>query len=804
MNNAIVRSDTVDLSILNTQEPGFSLAELKQTIYRRWKPALAMALAASTGMFLFMALQTPEYVSETQILIDNSKTQQAASVIPGEKAISRYYSAKDLTTEIFVLRSNSMIAKALTSIQDQYQDLSLSKVLKNLTIYQASINKIPTDVLIISYVDEDPEKAKAVLEALGSTYVEYSLDKQRSQAINAIKFIDTQLADAQQEVDEAGREIRQFRQIHKMVNPDISASDVENIKQDIEQEIRQTQIAIQLNKKQSQELEHQLAELGQDNETMVASSVLGQDGVYQNLAASLKEVEAEYNLGTVTFYDTYHVMEDLKQRRAELKKLLQERAEQVLGKSISPAVLERLVLATQANVDVNNSEADSSGVETAGGDTAGGNSSSNTNLLGTKVSTEGSTLAAFANQRLELQKEAATLQSQLRGLRGKKAEVETNFEQIPGLQQTYAELQRQLELKSDAYNYLLARKQELEIAAAEETAPWRVLNEPFLPNKPISPNIPRSLLTALITGGFLGVATAFLLQKMDQRVRQVEEVKELTRMPIVGIIPKVDNPRTDINIQTTRRSYSYYSSFTEGLRSLAMNLRYLMVETGHIKTIAITSSTSAEGKTTITYNLGIVLVEFGLRVLIVDADMRKPRINKLAQLENERGLSDAVTSDEESWTDFVQTGAIENLDIITSGETSPNPIALLDSNKMQQMIQEWREAYDYVLLDTPPVGVIADAKSLASQVDTMLFVSGIERVNRKSIGNALDVLRSSQCNIAGVVANMVDPDFDYYAYSYYDSYYNRSSQNGNGNGNGDGEQSEGGISGILQQFRRRQ
>ena len=801
MSNGIVRGDTVDLSVLNTQEPGFSLAELKQTIYRRWKPALAIAITASTGMFLFMALQPPEYVSETQILIDTT-TQESTAVTSGEQAISRYLSIKDLTTEIFVLRSNPMIAKALATIKDRYDDLSINQVLNNLTIYQASINKIPTDVLIISYVDRDPERAKAVLEALDSTYIEYSLQKQRSQALNAIEFIDTQLADAQQELDDAAKEIRVFRQIHKMVDPDVSASEVEGVKQSVEQDIQETKIAIQLNKKQSKELERQLAELGQDSETMVASSVLGQDGVYQSLVAQLKQIETQYNVDRVIFHDTYHVMEDLKDQRAELKKLLQERAEQVLGKSISPAVLDRLVLATQANIDADSVDADVSSANTSSPDSTDANSSSR-DLSGTKVSTGGSTLATFADQRLELEKEAATLQSRLRGLRNKKASIETNFEQIPGLQQTYAELQRQLDLKSDTYNFLLVRKQELEITAAEETAPWRVLNEPFLPSKPVSPNIPRSLLTALVAGGFLGVATAFLLQKMDQRVRQVEEVKELTRMPIVGIIPKVDDPRTDINIQTTKRSYSYYSSFTEGLRSLAMNLRYLTIETDPIKTVAITSSTSAEGKTTISYNLGTVLAEFGFRVLVVDADMRKPKIHKLAKLDNETGLSNAIISNETSWTDCVQTNEIENLNIITSGATSPNPIALLNSNKMQQLIQEWRGAYEYVIIDTPPVGVIADAKSLANQVDTMLFVTGIQRVNRKSIGNALDILRSSHCNLAGIVANMVDPDFDYYAYSYYDSYYNRSTQNGNGNSNGNSQESEGGINNILQQFRRR-
>ncbi len=815
MSNSIIKPEVIDLSSLNSQETGFSLTELKQIVYRRWKPALAVSIVAFTGLFLKTVLETPEYLSETQILLENEKTKKSADVGPSPTSASQFYSMQDLSTEILVLRSNSLVAKALATLKSRYPELSASQVVENLAINQAIVNKIPTDILVVSYTDTDPQRAKDVLEVLGSTYVKYSLDKQRSQATNAIGFINAQLPGAQQELEQAAEEIRRFRQINHLVDPESSAVAAAGVKQDLEQQIQETKLAINLNRKQTQEFKRQLGDLGQDSETMVASSVLGQDGVYQNLASQLKDTETQYNLGKVDFRDNYHVMINLKERRAELKKLLQERAQQVLGKSVSPQVLNRIVLSqnnatsTVSSADSSIAGADSTNIDSTDS-SATGNSAFKTSVTnstttgtsttesGTKVSSEGSTLGTFANRQLELQTEAASLQSQLASLNQAKYQAETNFENLPRLQQAFTELQRQLELKSEAYNYLLERRQELEISEAEETAPWRVLNEAFLPDTPISPNIQQGLVQALVAGGFLGVATAFLLQQLDQRIKQVEEIKQITRLPLLGVIPKVGDPIINVNIHTTKKSYSYYSSFTEGLRSLAMNLRYLMAEDGPIQTLAITSSTSAEGKSTISYNLGIVLAEFGLRVLVVDADMRKPKIHKLAQLPNETGLSDAITKDE-LWADFLQTSIVENLDIITSGATSPNPIALLNSDKMKQLIAQWQAAYDYVIIDTPPIGVIADAKSLASQVDSVLFVSGIERTSRKALSNALDILRSSQCNIAGVVANLVDPEFDYYAYSYYDSYYNQS-LNSNSDSDTDAQQSK---KGILQQFRRR-
>jgi capsular exopolysaccharide synthesis family protein len=812
-NNAIVKPNVVDLSHLNPQDSGLSLSDIKQVIYRRWKPALLVAVVAFTGIFLKTALQTPEYQSETQILIENSKTQDTANVDPTQQGASQYYSIQDLSTEIFVLRSYALVDKAISQIQDRYSNLSTAEVIKNLSIIQASINKVPTDILSISYVDTDPERAKAILEILGENYVKYSLEKQRMQAANGIEFINSQIPKAQQELDEAAKSVRNFRQTNNLVDPESAAQEATGIQLSLEQQIKETEIAIELNKNKTKEIDRQLANLGQDSEILVASSVLGQDGVYSDIASQLKNIETEYNLKKVTFRDNYIIMEDLKAQQQELKAALRERAKQVLGKSASPTILDRVVslpnygasiTTTTTTADPNISQPAPNTSDSTGNSatTQGFNNANTSNSSGTEVSTTGSTLQVFASQQLELQQEAATLQSKLKSLQQAKLQAKNNFQQIPHLQQAYMELQRQVELKSEAYNYLLERKQELEISEAKESAPWRILNAPYLPTEPVSPDIKQALVQAFVAAGFLGVATAFILQQLDQRIKQVEEVKQLTGLPILGIVPKVKEPIIDLNIATVRKSYSYYSSFTEGLRSLGMNLRYLMTETGRIKSLAFTSSTSAEGKTTVTYNLGLVLSEFGLRVLVVDADLRKPKIHKLAKVSNEAGLTDIISTDT-PWLDLIKPNSkFENLHLITSGSTAPNPIALLNSEKMSRLLQEWQEAYDYVLIDTPPIGVIADAKSLANQVDTVVFVAGIQRANRKAMANSLDILYNSRCNLAGIVANLVDPQFDYYAYSYYDSYYNQPISNNNSNSNNDDDEN-GGIQNILHQFRRR-
>ena len=125
---------------------------------------------------------------------------------------------------------------------------------------------------------------------------------------------------------------------------------------------------------------------------------------------------------------------------------------------------------------------------------------------------------------------------------------------------------------------------------------------------------------------------------------------------------------------------------------------------------------------------------------------------------------------ESNWSDLVQLGITNNVDLLTAGPKSLNPIALLNSPRMKEMIAEWEAVYDYVLIDTPLASLMADAQTIASQVDSLIFVSGIDRANRGGIQRALEQLRGTNANIAGFVANFIDRGHNYYSYSYYDYY----------------------------------
>ncbi|MEM9272379.1 MAG: polysaccharide biosynthesis tyrosine autokinase [Cyanobacteria bacterium P01_F01_bin.143] len=775
----MVKSDFVNLPV---QETGFSLSDFKQILYRKWKPALAVGIIAFGAVLIPKLLSTPQYRSDAKILLKSPQNQQSAEVeLNALNSRTRYYNLKDLSTDILVLKSYSLINKAIEKYPDTFEGLSAAQVRANLNIFPALISDIPTDVLNISFVDSAPEVAQGVLEALSEVYVEYSLEREKSQAINGIQFIEEQLPTAEEELDKAAFAIRSFRQKNNLVNPDEYVSRVADFRQSLEEESRRVEIALDVSQTKYQTISNQLIELGQDPETIVATSILGQDGVYQSLASQLKDLETQYTLGSVQFNDNYPPLQELKLQREELRNLLQERSSQILGNSISPAVLDKVLVSyTQTSI-------------VPGGDG------------GSQVSTFGSTLQQLANQLLVTQTEYSSLQSQLAQIVKAKTAIEADFQRLPQLQEVYTRLQRDVTIKSQAVDYLLQRKQELQIAAAEEITPWQILDKPYLPAQPISPNIQRALISSLVAAGFWALAIAFILHQLDNRIKLVEEVKQITRLPLLGAVPQVFDPSIIIEDNTVKESYSYrYSSFTESLRAIAMNISYTVVDTRKIKSLVTTSSTSSEGKTTVTYNLALALTELGARVLVVDADLRKPKIHKMAKIANERGLSEVITDNEHSWTEVIQP-ITDNLDVLTSGANVANPIALLRSQIMSQLLREWEVAYDYVLIDTPPIGAMADAQSLVHQVDGVMMITGINKVTQKAIVNTLEVLQGSNCNLMGFIANMVEKDLDYYSYSYYSHYYNQSSNgNGNGhNGNGNGHKEVGSLNGIMQQFRRR-
>lgn len=685
------------------------LFELGQNLLRLWKTITVVTIIVFAAVATATLLQTPKYKSEMLILM-----YREASVpnVPGLETTEEPESDQNLSTEIEILKSRSLVAKAISASGISFDDLSVSesvsKVINKMSIRQAG----EADVLMISYQDTSPQRTQAVLAALGSTYVDYSLERQRSQATNAIRFIDEQLPESQKAMDATASALRKFQETNGIVEPQAYAQKVAQRREILLQQEQEVTVDLSQAQRRVQELKQQLQTAGQRPESTLANSILSQDPSYQALALNLTQIESELASQRAIFRDTDPSVQQLIQQRDQIQGLLQERTQSILG-----------VATPQINPN--------------------------------QVIGYGETYQALTEQLLEAETELATLENQLQAIRRVQIEEADRFQQFPQLQQTYAELQRQLEVQSKAVNNFLTKRQELRIAEAQEIAPWEIIEAPYLPTFPVAPNVKQNFVLGIFSGGVLGVGVALLQTKFDKRVKQVKALKQLTGLSLLATIPYAGRYQVGVPIINPKKpARQQQQALIESLRTLAMNLRYLGAAMDWMKVLALTSAVPGEGKTTITYHLGVILAELGQRVLVIDGDLRQPTLHLLAGIPNDRGLSTVLTSDN-AWYSIVQQGEIPGLDIISSGPTPTNPVALLSSKKMQQLMNEWRQTYDHVLIDTTAVAGVADTQGVGSHVDSVIFVAGMECGTDEEIIHALEILRRSQCTLAGVVANFV-------------------------------------------------
>lgn len=284
------------------------------------------------------------------------------------------------------------------------------------------------------------------------------------------------------------------------------------------------------------------------------------------------------------------------------------------------------------------------------------------------------------------------------------------------------------------------------------------------PASPSSPNVSLNLVAGIVIGLGLGILTALGREALDTRVREAEDVAELTRTPVLGSLATEPSRRRGVLMEVAPRS-----PMAEAYRQLRTNLQFLDVgrrregaEAGH-RVLSVSSSLAAEGKSTTAMNLAVALAETSARVLLVDADLRRPSVAKVLGLEGAAGLTTVLLGQAEV-AEVVQDWGSAGLQVLTSGPLPPNPSELLGSVGMRRLIAELRTDYDYVILDSAPLLPVTDSAVLAGMVDGTLLVVNVTRVRRHQLAESLRNLAQVEAPVLGVVLNQVPRDERSYGY----------------------------------------
>ncbi|MBA3738292.1 MAG: polysaccharide biosynthesis tyrosine autokinase [Actinobacteria bacterium] len=369
----------------------------------------------------------------------------------------------------------------------------------------------------------------------------------------------------------------------------------------------------------------------------------------------------------------------------------------------------------------------------------------------------------------QFRSQAGAIQEQIAGVEARIADIQG---QIDGTEDP--EEQNTLSAQRDS---LLARlgvlQQEMEnlrtLTASQGTG-GEVVQPANLPSSPASPALLRNGMLALAVGLALGIGLAFLRERLDERLRGREDLEAQIGAPVLATVPRARTrlgrkrrDRDDIVTLTDPKGGS-----AEAYRTLRTNVQFL-ARTGTLRVIGIVSPAADEGKTTTAANLAVSLAHAGKRVIVVSCDLRKPRLHRCFGIPNDPGLTSVLSG--MNLMDAIQKPKLDNLRVLASGPTPPNPAELIGSDAMERMLETLQMFADFVILDTPPLLAVSDGVSLASRCDGVLMVADARTTARGALAHAREQLEQVGAKLIGGVLNNFDPSRARYYSHYHGSYY---------------------------------
>ncbi len=360
-----------------------------------------------------------------------------------------------------------------------------------------------------------------------------------------------------------------------------------------------------------------------------------------------------------------------------------------------------------------------------------------------------------------------------RSLQRELTKVKAEAQDINKKEIEYNRLKRVADNYSSLYKLVLKRQKEATLAAHQETNNIYKLDSAVEPLFPVYPRVKLNILLAAVVGLLGGIGLAFFLEYLDNTVKTQEDVERYLQIPFLGIVPSIKlDPRGDEGDTVTLRDHYLVShpksSVAECCRTVRTNLLFMSPE-NPARRLLVTSAGPQEGKSTVVINLGITMAQSGSKVLLLDTDMRRPRLHKAFGIQRGTGLTTAILGEAEM-EEVIHTSEVPGLDIVPCGPIPPNPTELFHTERFQGIVKELSETYNRVLFDSPPVAMVADPLILSSMIDGVVLVIKGASTSRDMIKRAIKQLRDVKARIMGAVVNDLDLESREYGYYYYRQY----------------------------------
>ncbi|MBD2257928.1 polysaccharide biosynthesis tyrosine autokinase [Pseudanabaena sp. FACHB-2040] len=708
-----------DKSIINTIDYRDSSEDIDLQRYwlvlkRRWLPAMTVLLATVVAAAYYGAQQKPIYEAGGKLLIqpDRSTNLTGFGTALGQpQSISPFSPGNVLATQADIIKSLPVMEETVRelNLRDSNNQLLNPETLRqNLSVTPADTS----DTISIAYQGEDPREAANIVNQVMNSYVRFNVSMNRSEATAAREFVQRQLPKAEGEVEEAAEALRQFKAQNQVVALEVETNATVEAINNLNSQINTTQAALADADTRAANLRQQL---GMTVEQALQLETLSQAPGIQQALTDLQTVQTDLANQRTRYTSNHHTVQAFERQEAALQALLRNRVAQVLNTEVSfvPDALQMSDLSRD--------------------------------LTGQLAKAEIDRLSAVSQIQALAQARNAYIQ---------------RSQTFPSLEKQQLELEQRLAVARTSFEALLNSLQEAQLAESQTVGSAQIIETALLPTDPSGQGLSLYLAGGLVAGGLAAVATAFLLDLVDRSVKTVKDAEALLGYTLLGLIPRFSTPTDDQSgfdgdqfsprIVAMRGNQPFICGAYQMLQA---NLKFISSDKP-LRSIAITSSVEQEGKSEVCANLAATMAQAGKQVLLVDADMRAPSQHHLWNVLNTIGLSHVLVGEGDLNRALIPVA--QNLTLLPAGVIPPNPLALLDSERMASLIGSLAQQFDYVIFDTPPLVGAADAAVLGKSADGILMVVRPRQVDSASVAASKSLLSRSGANILGFIANGVD------------------------------------------------
>ncbi len=711
----------------------FDLREYWRIIKKRKFIIVFTTIAMGLFSLIFAILGSPTPLYKTSAAVKFEKTGLASGLYLQTVSMSQ---GDDMQTQLAIIKSYyiiEVVAKKLGMIPDNLVSEEINNQPKYINVINRLKGMIDTEqesqssIINITATSEDPKFAQRLANTVVSVYKEQRTLELNKRTIDARKFVEEQLKVAREKLKNSEDAVRDFREKYKIISIDAQSGAL--MGQLSSYRSTYEKATIDYEKIQVVLRELNLAE--SRPLTSKTSFYLDEaSSIYKNLNDRLVQLLMDRDALLITYTDQYPQVVEIRKRIHEL----------------------------------------------------------------------------VQNMKAQLAAQGKGLRENISLLNKRINETESQIRSLPEKGLELARLERNVKVDTEVYSLLEKSYQESLIKEAEKVEDVQIVRPALEPTSPTNP--PKTNATAgvgTILGMILGMVFAFLIETFDTSIGTIEEVENFLGVPVLGVVPQINLKDLKLSLDDkyagkvdedtadrASRLISHFipqSTFAESYRALRTNLNFACREE-EVKTIAFTSATPREGKTTSIVNLAITIAQTGQRVLLVEADLRKPVIAHMFGIDQSPGLSDSLLGNFE-WgksvktiadimmgklniDEVLETPGMDNLHVIPSGTIPPNPAELINSNAMNDFIDWAKSSYDWVLVDAPPVLAATDAALLGSKLDGVVIVYRVGKISRVTLRRAKSQLENVKAKVLGVILNGIkadiSADFADYDYKYYHYY----------------------------------